>query len=265
MTVMFRKAFWDMRWTTFWYAVGGGIYVFAIGLFFPTIREQAETFQKLIGSYPKGLLTLLGYTDIVTFSGFMGTETLNLILPAVFIVFATLSGGAVVAKEIEDGTGELLFSLPAHRWRLLLAKMAALAVALLAMVSAVIVALVAAAITVGETLSLQGVLALAAVMTAFLFAIAAYTCLFSAVTSSRGQAAGISLAVTLATYLIWVIASLSEPWRWLKDLSIFAAYTPQEALASGRLDVVPLSLLAALTAVSVVAALVAFERRDAVG
>ncbi len=264
MIPMLRKSLWDLRWTAFWYAAGGAIYIFAIALFYPTVREQAETFTKLVAVYPKAVLAIFGFTDLTTYTGFMGTETLNLIWPAVIIVFATLGGSAVVAKEVEDGTAERLLSVPARRWRLLLAKEAALGIGLLGTVVAAALALVIGAVVVSASVKADGLLAMTVVMAAFLCTVAAYTSLFSSVTSSRGAAAGMSLGVTVAFYLIWVVATLGDSWKWLKNLSIFTAYTPQKALETGSIDAVPIAILVAITAACVLLALVTFERRDAV-
>ncbi|HLQ60452.1 MAG TPA: ABC transporter permease subunit [Candidatus Acidoferrales bacterium] len=260
---MFRKALWDLRWTTFWYAVGAASYTFLIALYFPVVRDQAATIQKLIATYPKALLALFGIRDLATFSGFMGAETLNLIWPAIILVFATMAGGAVVAKEVEDGTVELWLSVPARRWRLLLGKLAALAVGLLATVAACVIALVLGAALVHASLTPAGLLAMAAVMTAFLFTVGAYSCLLSSLTSSRAHAAGLSLGVTMASYLAWVVANLSRDWEWLKNVSVFTAYTPQAALEDGRLEAAPMAVLLLITALCALLAILGFERRDA--
>ena len=129
---MLRKALWDLRWTAFWFALAGAGYTLMVSLFFPVVREQSAQFKQLLASYPKGFLAAVGYTDITTFTGYLGTESLNLFWPIIVAVFATLAGASLVAKEVEDGTSEIWLSIPAPRWRLLLAKMTALAVALLA-------------------------------------------------------------------------------------------------------------------------------------
>ena len=264
MTGMLKKALWDTRWSTFWFAFGGAVYVLAIALFYPNVREQAATFDKLLATYPKPLLTLFGYTDMTTFSGFMSIETMTVILPAVFLIFATLTGSGLIAKEIEDGTSELWLSVPDHRWRLFLAKMAALAIALIAMVASVVAATWLGAALVNVTVEPRALWALLLTMAAFLLTVGAYSSLFSAISSSRGRAAGISLAVTLVSYLLWVVASLAHSWQWLKDFSIFTAYAPQAALANGHLDAAPIAILAGITAICVAFSLVAFERRDAI-
>src|SRR5205807_1750873 len=52
-------------------------------------------------------------------------------------------------------------------------------------------------------------------------------------------------------------------WKWLKQFSLFTAYTPQKAI-EGQIDVVALGVLVLITGLCTLGAIVAFERRDAV-
>jgi ABC-2 type transport system permease protein len=261
---MLRKALWDLRWTAFWFAVGGAVYTLLVSFFYPMVRQQSKAFASLVATYPKGLLAAIGYTDITTFSGYMGAESLNLFWPIIIAVFATLAGASMVAKEVEDGTSEIWLSVPAQRWRLLLGKMGALGIALVAIVASSLVAVALSAVVASATVSIAGLLAMGVVMFAFLVVIAAYSGLFSSVLSSRGAAAGLSLGVTVVSYMLSLIAGLADQWKSLKDVSIFTAYKPQQALETGSVDVLPIAILLAVSAVCVALALAGFQRRDAV-
>jgi len=261
---MLRKALWDLRWTAFWYAVGGAGYSLLVASFYPTIRQQSETIAKLVATYPKGVLTALGFTDFTTFTGYMGAEWLNLFWPIMGCVFATLGGASLVAKEVEDGTSEIWLSVPSQRWHLLLAKMAALAVGLLSVVLACVFVVELSAVMVSATVKLSGLLAMGVVMAAFSFVVASYSGLLSSFVSSRGVAAGTSFGITLASYAFWVIGGLADQWKQLRNVSFYTAYTPQKALESGSIDLVPVVSLLAISALCVLIALFQFQRRDAI-
>ena len=264
MNVMFRKALWDVRWTTFWFGVGGAGYTLLVALFFPMVRDQAKAFSNLVSAYPKGMLNALGYTDITTFTGFMGVESLNLFWPIIVAVFATLAGAALVAQEVETGTSEIWLSVPATRWRLLLGKMGALAAGLLATVAACLAIVALAALVDGTSVKAGGLLAMGVVMTAFLFVIAAYSGLFSALVSSRGAAAGISFGITALCYVLYIVSGLVDSWKDVKYVSIFTAYQPQKALETGTVDAGAMAILLAVTVFCVAVSLVLFQRRDAI-
>jgi len=261
---MLRKSLWDLRWVTFWYGVGGAGYTLLVSLFFPTIQQQSTTFAKLVATYPKGILTALGWSNITTFTGFISAEALNLFWPIIVGVFATLAGAALVAKEVEDGTSEIWLSSPVQRWRLLLGKMAALGIGLLFTVVACLAAVEISSLLDSAPLKLNGLLAAGVTMIAFLFAVAGYSGLFSAFVSSRGAAAGISFGLTLVFYALWVVGGLSDRWMTLKHLSIFSAYAPQKALETGAVDPVATAVLLVTAASTALMALIIFQRRDAI-
>lgn len=264
MIAMLRKALWDIRWTAAWFAFGGAAYVLLIAIFYPTVRQQSQQFASLLATYPKGFLTALGYSNITTFSGFLGGEALNLFWPIIIAVFATLAGASLVAKEAEDGTSEIWLSVPAARWRLLLGKFASLAMALAICVAACAVTVAASAAIDSATVTVSGLLAMSTVMIAFLFVIAAYSGLLSSLVSTRAIAAGISFGVTVVFYVLWLVGGLASQWKDLKRFSIFTAYTPQKALESGSVDAVSIALMAMIAVACVIAALVIFQRRDAI-
>jgi ABC-2 type transport system permease protein len=264
MTVMFRKALWDIRWTAVWFGLGGAGYTLLVALFYPIVRQQTQAFTSLVNSYPKGMLNALGYTDLTSFTGFMGVESLNLFWPIIVAVFATLAGAAVVAQEVETGTSEIWLSVPAQRWRLLLGKMGALAVGLLIAVVMCLAVIVLAAVLDGASVKASGLLAMGGVMSVFLVVIAAYSSLFSSLLSSRGAAAGISFGLTATGYVLYVVSGLADQWKNLKYLSIFTPYQPQKALESGSVDIAPMAILLAVSAICVAGSLVFFQRRDAI-
>lgn len=264
MIGMLRKSLWDMRWTATWFALGGAGYVLLIAVFYPTVRQQSQQFASLLATYPKGFLTALGYSNITTYSGFLGGEALNLFWPIIVGVFATLAGASLVAKEVEDGTSEVWLSVPAARWRLLLGKFAALAIGVAASVAAC-VAIVAIGASVDiATVTVSGLAAMSATMLLFLYVIAGYSGLLSALVSTRGMAAGISFGITLVFYALWLVGGLSDQWKQLKHFSIFTAYTAQKSLETGSVDAGSSAVLAAVTVACVLAALMVFQRRDAI-
>jgi ABC-2 type transport system permease protein len=89
-----------------------------------------------------------------------------------------------------------------------------------------------------------------------------YAALFSALLSERGKAAGLATGVTLGGYLAFIVSGISPRWEFLKFVSIFSAYKPQDALAHGSLNITGVAILVALGLACCIAALIQFERRD---
>lgn len=259
---MLRKALWDLRWTTFWYGLVAALYTTAIIAYFPYVRDNAANLEKLLQTYPKALLDAFGVTDLVSYSGFLGSEIFNVIWPVLIAAFAITAGSAMVAKEVEDGTADLWLSVPADRAFMLGGKLAALGLSIVALVVVSLVPVAVGARLVSGQVTSAGLLAMGAVMTAFVFVVAAYSALFSAFSSDRGRAAGLAGGLTLAFYLAWIISHMNVGWNWLGKLTIFTAYEPQRALASGSVDTVKLVWLLVLGSAAVIIALIQFRRRD---
>lgn len=262
--VMFWRALKDLRWTVFWYALGVSLYAVMIVSFYPTVRDNAAMMEQYIQALPQALMEAFGVTDMASFPGFIGGEFLNVMWPLIVSIFIIMAGAATVAREVERGTIELLLSVPSSRTKLLVGKLAALLIGILALVAVTIGALMLGAVVVDETLELENLLALGAVLVSFAIAVAGYSVLFSSFSKERGKAAGMAAGLTLAFYLAWVVSGLSEDWEWLKNVSIFTAYEPQRALESGHLELSQLGPLIGVGLVCIVAAIAIFRRRDAV-
>jgi ABC-2 type transport system permease protein len=262
--VMFRQAIKDLRWPIFWYALGLAVYAVLILAFYPTVRENAESMNQVMSAFPKGLMEAFGAGEMTTLAGFVGGKFLNVMWPIIVGVFVIMAGAATVSREVERGTIELLLSVPESRTRLFAAKLGALLLGILLLVGATVGSLWLGALLVDETLEVGKLLALGVVLTCFAVAVGGYTVLLSSFSKDRGKPAGISAGITLSFYVAWVVADLSEDWEWISNFSIFTAFDPQRALASGEVEPVHLAALLAVGLVCTVAALALFNRRDAI-
>ena len=101
----------------------------ALLAYYPYIRDNSATFQKLLQTYPRSLLDAFGISDLTSFAGFLGGEVFNVIWPVLMAAFAITAGSAVVAAEVEQGTADLWLSAPAARAFQLGGKLVALGLA----------------------------------------------------------------------------------------------------------------------------------------
>jgi ABC-2 type transport system permease protein len=262
--IMLRQALRDQRRTTLWFALGAAVYVLAIVAFYPSIRGSSQQFEDLLNAYPEAIREAFGIADFSSFAGFVGAEALNVIWPLVAAGFAIVVGNATVAGEIERGSVDLWLSVPVTRWRLLLAKVVAALLGLLAIVVATVVALAAGAVAIGEWPGIGPLAAVLVTLPAIVVTVLGYSVLLSALLGSRGAAAGLAAAVTLLSYLFWIIANMSDQFEWLRYLSIFSAYDAQAALADAIIRWRGLGALILVGAACTLMALAIFERRDAI-
>jgi ABC-2 type transport system permease protein len=264
MIPMLRRSLTDLRVSTFWYSLSVTVYTLLLLSYYPYMRDQAANVERLLASYPPALKAVFGITDFATYSGYMGAEVLNLIWPIIVSVFAIMTGSAVVAGELEQGTFEIWLSVPASRTVLVGAKLIALALAIAVVVGVTAAAIGGGAVLVNASVTGRGLLAMAANMLAFMLVIAGVSALVSSMVSDRAQAAGIAAGFALISYAVWVIARLGDRWSWLQYISVFTAYEPRRALQDGVLDPRRMLLLLVVAAACAAASLLIFRRRDAI-
>ncbi len=263
-TIMLRRAIKDLRWTILWYALGVAVYSLAIMSVYPTMRRNAQSFQDILKTYPDAFLKAFGVsTNMFEMAPFISAEFLNVIWPLIVAIFVIMTGTAAVAQEIERGTVELWLSVPESRARLLSAKIASLVLGIVVIAVVTVIAIEVGALMVGESFGISRLMALVPELLAFPVAVAGYSLLFSSFASERGKVAGLAAVVTLAFYLMWVFAALVESLSWLRYLTIFTAYKPQQALESGVVSWIQILALLAIGLVGAIGAMVIFQRRDA--
>jgi ABC-2 type transport system permease protein len=261
--IMFRRALYDLRWSVFWYSAGLLVYSAVMISIFPMFQDMMTDFDDLLERYPEAVLRAFGFEgDLASFASFIGVEFINVIWPLIVAIFVIMAGTSTVAQEIERGTADLWLSVPEDRWRLLLSKSIALVLGISALVIVTVISLWIGSIIVDEPFSAAAVIAAMLVLFSYPFAILGYSLLLSSLFSERGKAAGIAAAVTILGYLAWLIAGLAERWEWMKYISPFSAYKPQQALDAGEIPFLEVLVLIAIGVITALVAMVIFQRRD---
>lgn len=187
--------------------------------------------------------------------------------PFVFIALAALAvsrGAASVAGEVQGGTGDLLFSRPIARWRILLVHwlttLAGLAdVCLLGCLGTVFWIWV---LNLPDAPALRAVLMTGVLAFGLSLVIAGLAYLFSARSSRVGSASGWAISFTLVFYLVDFAGDLWDFARPIKPYSIFHYYRPLEVLSGERGLFPDLYVLLGLAVLLFVGSAVVLERRD---
>lgn len=257
-----RRSLVDQIWTVFWYSLGVGAYVVLIVAFWPTMKQNSSLFAQYIAQLPEAVVKAFGIADMTRFEGFVGGEILNFMWPLIVSVFVIMAASAVVGAEVDRGTFELWLSVPRSRVALLSAKLVAILIAVLVIVAVTALAIDAGATVIGESIDVRGILACAVVLASFAICVGGYTALFSVVFATRATAAGLAAAITVASYLLGILAGLSADVEWLKYLSLTTAYHPQQALLTGMVEPTEVAPLLGIGAAGAIGSLLAFRRRD---
>lgn len=258
---VFTKTIRDLRWPTFWVALGMGAMTGYFALLFPTYSKIMDMNALLEKMGPMAKIFGSSVGDASTLIGFLHFELFSMMLPAGMIAFAAGIASGFTAGEESRGTIDVLLSYPVPRRRLVLEKSLAIVIACSVVAAATgIFAVVGAALSASE-LPVGPLSAALALVVLLGLAFGAIALAISAATGNRAAAIGVSVALMIAMYLIDALANIVDGLNTIRPLSLFKYYAGHDPLRYG-LDPGDTAVLATVTALFVVIALVAFERRD---
>jgi ABC-2 type transport system permease protein len=228
--------------------------------FYPTVNtpEMAEALK----AYPEGLLDAIGFTDIASAAGYVGSTTFGILGPILVLVFATSLGVSAIAGDEEAGRLDLTLAHPVSRWSVLLQRFGAL-----------VVALVVAGIVLATALvAISGPAQLGSIGPANLFAASFQMSLlgvfFGALALGVGAATGRRFLANAAVAVVGVLGFLAnnlapsiEGLEWTRNLSPYFYQAGGIPLRSG-LQIEDALVLIVASLVLVGAGGLVFNRRD---
>jgi ABC-2 type transport system permease protein len=257
---VFGKTLRDQRrWLAGW-----TVAIAAIGVLYAAFWPLMVTpeMTAAMKAFPSGMLDALGYSDITTAAGYVGSTTFGLLGPALIIIFAAGLGGSAVAGDEESGRLDLLLAHPRSRSRILLERFAALVVAIVLPCTALALALVAIS-GPAQIHAIGAANFVAASLHLALFGIffGALAIAVGAVTGRRSLAWSAVALVAVGGFLANNLAPMVEELTWLRDISPFHIYSGGAPLRNG-LQLFDAGVLAIASLILVAIGGVGFDRRD---
>lgn len=256
---IWTKTLWDQR-----RALGGwGIGLAAVSLIYGAFYPFAATpeYGELIESLPSGLAEAMGWDDIASAHGYLGSTVFGILGPVLAIIFAIGTGARAIAGDEENGSLELLVAHPVTRRRIVTQRAAALGVALALAGLVVFLAILAIRGPIDLTIPV-GNIAAASLNLALLAAVfGAFAIFVGAVTGRRGLVIGVTAVVAVVAYLANGLAPQVDSLAWLQKGSPFYWFAGTDTLRDG-LDPASSLLLLALAVLFTLGAVLAFDRRD---
>jgi len=258
---VFTKTIRDLRWPTFWVALGMGAMTGYFAVLFPTYSKIIDLNSILEKMGPAAKLMGASLGDASTLVGFLHIELFSMILPALMVAFVAGMASGFTAGEESRGTIDVLLSFPVSRRRLVLEK--SLAVVLGCVVAAAVVLVFALG---GAAISSSPLpaddLAAALIMLVLLgLAFGAIALAISAATGNRAASIGVAIALMVAMYLMDTLGSIVDGLGAIRPLSLFRYYMGNDPLRNG-ISLADAGVLAAVAVAFLVVAVALFERRD---
>jgi ABC-2 type transport system permease protein len=260
---VFLKTLADTRRALVWWSLGlAGMVALMIAVY-PTVRDNPQL-NKMVRDYPQALKAFIafgGELDYVSGAGYLGSELFSFMVPLLLLVAAVGAGARAIAGEEERGTLDLLLANPISRRRVVLEKLAALAVeiGLLALVLWVSLLVGVRAVSMDVSAAHLAGATTSAALLALLFG--ALALLLGAGTGRRGVGIGVAAAGAVAAYLVNSLAALVDALDPLRKASPYYHYAASDPLRHG-LSLGHAAFLVVLAALAAAAAVLVFDRRD---
>jgi ABC-2 type transport system permease protein len=259
-TELVVRATLAVRRSALWWTVGIVALALVTVAFWPSL-EGTDALREL-GGGSEDFLEAFGAQNIASPDGYLDGQLYALMLPLLLSGMAIAHVTGLTSGDEDAGRLELLHALPVRRRAVWVTRFAAVTIVQL-VVAAIASALVALSLGPFSFDEVGAGSVVAATMACGLLAVfhAGVGFLAAALGCRRGLAAGMAVLVLVAGYVLSFIVPLAEglsgarrwsPWDW--------ALGPQPV--SDGVSPARLALLAVVTAVLVVAGLVAIEHRD---
>jgi ABC-2 type transport system permease protein len=226
--------------------------------FYPQFQGAAELKENAL---PQGMADFLGIESMTTPAGYLEATVYSFIGPLLLVFCAITFAARTIARPEEDGGMELLLANPLSRRAFAAQRLAAAAAALtvIAAIPWLLVTVFAAAMDIDVPLG--NISAASAGMVALVWCFTGVAFLIGAWTGRHAQVLGVAGSLAIAAYVMRAVAGLVDGLSWLKWLSPFHYYIGADPLRTGW-HAGHLAVLVAVGAVTAVAGIITFDRRD---
>jgi len=176
---------------------------------YPSITKNKEALQGFLDSYPEAIRKIFRMQDYTSGAGFLSTELYSFMVPLVLIAVGATWGASATAEEEDEGTADVLLTLPISRVVIFLSFLA-----------------------MANVLALRGVVDLtidsgklfaatiSSISLGFFFTGIAF--LIGSFSQRKGSAIGVVTGVSLIAFLIYSLSALVD------DFDAIAPYNPME-------------------------------------
>ena len=258
---VFTKTVRDLRWPTFWVALGMGAMTGYFALLFPTYSKIIDLNSILDKMGPAAKLMGASLGDASTLIGFLHIELFSMILPALMVAFAAGMASGFTAGEESRGTIDVLLSYPVSRRRLVLQKTLAVVLGCAVAAAVVWVFAVLGAAASGSSLPWDKLAAALVMLVLLGLAFGGIALAISAATGNRGVAIGVAVALMVVMYLVDALSAIVDSLGVVRPLSLFRYYMGDDPLRNG-INFGDAAILTAVAVALLVVSVFAFERRD---
>lgn len=227
---------------------------------FPEMKGQMAAASRLFAAMGRFAAAFgMDKLNIGTLIGYYAVECGSILgLGGAF--FASLTAVSALAKEERDHTAEFLLTHPLSRERVVSEKLAAVLAQIIAMDLIVLALVMLAVLSIGEAIPWKEMLLIHGAYCLLQIELAGVC--FGLGAFLRRGGAGVGMGLAAVTYLLELIANMSDKAAFLRYITPFGYCEGADILAAGKLDTGPVAVGALLTCAGVAAAYGRYCKKD---
>lgn len=231
-----QKSIWS-------YAIGSALYLWVLIWIFPSLLS-AKGLNEMMEAMPDSLKKVAGMENpIQNVNDFLAGKYYGMLFIIILTIFTVTVATHLIARHVDRGAMAYLLATPVSRVKIALTQVVVLVLGL-----ALIVFVTYGAGILGTTLFLEGhslnqELFFKMNLVGFLvfLVVAAYSFFFSCICNDERKALRLSASITILFYILDMVGKLSEKLEWMRNISLFTLFRPEEIVA-GTYNIWPVSI-----------------------
>lgn len=246
-----------------WLGLVTVLYAGFIGYYYPIMRDNLSALEEYMKIMPKAILAAFGMEGSLGSPGvFFATYIGSWLWPIIAAIGGILVGTRATAADLDRGFLELPLATPISRTRYLGASIAGQVVLMAVLATLMVVAVLAIGAVVDAGFEAGRFAPVIPLSFALGCAVAGIVTLLAVATLSRGRAGGITVGLLFGMYLAQVISKLDPGLADLGRWTLFGHFATGPVIDRGEFPAGDIALFVAIAAITWIAALAAFRRRD---
>lgn len=245
-------------------AVTSFLYLWLIIWLYPTIADS-PAMEELLKSMPPEMMSAFGLSQgFGSIEAFIAGEYFGLLYIIICLVYVVLVSTALIARLNDHGSMAYLLATGVTRGRVIGTQIVVLVSGLFLIAFFTFLSGVTGTQILIDDVVINSNQFLKLNIVGFLlfFAVSSYNFLISCIVSDEKKALGASAGITLLFFMFNLAGKMSDQIDWLRHLSIFSLFEPQE-IATGNKEIIGISFVLILIGVLFYTlSILVFKKRD---
>lgn len=185
---------------------------------YPTIRDSSEGWSSLTEQFPEVFKEMFRIADYASESGYLSTELFSFVVPFMFAAIGATWGARLATEDEENGTADIVLSLPVERHEYLVSRLVAAVAALCLSGFGFVATLAVGARILDMSIAVSRFVVATVVLVFVGLVFMSFALVLGAWTGRKAIALGVTTGLVIATFIAYSLAPLVG---WLDALGPF--------------------------------------------